>query len=742
MGIGSPSIPMNSALSTVNIEGEGFGSVFQSLMSATAIPAKSQTLGADQELTKLLGEVLNADSLEVLEGLLEDLKQSVKSPIVAQLLKEAGLRQTISVIGTAVEKNSTVIIEKTTELLVEESKLEPQLDAIPNSKLEPELDSKLQQTQALFTKQQQVQKVASKLSEDVGELLSQMNLELTSTESSERNKIEAIIQDLMGRINKGLLVNYPLDKTLSSDVIKNLVTHHLTELNKNKSLVNISLNNANEIITNEFRNNDFVKTFPEDIPDVELTLTDLPNLYKFPSLQQLAALISKSPDKLIEEVAKVLEDVDVTKKQLDEIAATGDIWFVLDVLQQLPPEKIKIVIEQLPSKVAVELTALLKTIELTAPKMDLFTKQMDLVKTIQPILSQFASQLEAKVVQPEAKQPVQIPSAMQHVIRFTTEQSAAAALISKNPDKLIEAVTKVLEGVGVTKTQLDEIAATGNIWFVLDVLQQLPPEKIKKVIEQLPSKAAVELTALLKIIELTAPKMDLFTKQIDLVKTIQPILSQFASQLEAKVVQPEAKQPVQIPSAMQHVIRFTTEQSAADAKQQDQQSKANETVTPVTATTQNEARPVFQMNTTEKVPESRSEALMREFQAVLNRANFGQTNGMNRISIKLYPEHLGQIRIELLEVNGVMTARILASTAMAREMLDSQMHQLRHAFNQQNLQVDRIDLSQTLQDPSKSDREQAFNKQNQQQKEQATDQNETQDEQQQTFQEFMIELEA
>ena len=83
-----------------------------------------------------------------------------------------------------------------------------------------------------------------------------------------------------------------------------------------------------------------------------------------------------------------------------------------------------------------------------------------------------------------------------------------------------------------------------------------------------------------------------------------------------------------------------------------------------------------------------------------------------------------------------------ASTAMAREMLDSQMHQLRHAFNQQNLQVDRIDLTQTLQDPSKSDREQAFNKQNQQQKEQSSEQPDHQEENQQTFQEFMIELEA
>lgn len=475
MGIGSPSIPMNSAPSTVNIEGEGFGSVFQSLMSATAIPAKSQTLGADQELTKLLGEVLNVDSLEVLEGLLEELEQSVKSPIVAQLLKEAGLRQSILVKETSAEKTLSEMVEE-------------------NAVVKPE------------------------------ELLTQI----------------------------------------------------ISSLEK-ESLVN---------------------------GNTEINLTDLQNLHKFPSLQQLAALISEDPDKLIEVITNVLEDVGVTKEQLDEIAATGDIWYVLGVLQQLPSEKIKIAVKQLPPKVTVELTALLKTIELTAPK------------------------------------------------------------------------------------------------------------------------------------------MDLFTKQIDLVKTIQPILSQFASQLEAKVVQPEVKQSVQIPSAMQHVIRFTTEQSAADAKQQYQQSKANETVAPVSAATQTEARPVFQMNATEKVPESRSEALMREFQAVLNRANFGQTNGMNRISIKLYPEHLGQIRIELLEVNGVMTARILASTAMAREMLDSQMHQLRHAFNQQNLQVDRIDLSQTLQDPSKSDREQAFNKQNQQQNEQTTDQNETQDEQQQTFQEFMIELEA
>ncbi|PIC81396.1 hypothetical protein CSV75_06350 [Sporosarcina sp. P18a] len=462
MNVSSPGMPLKSSISTVNNESGGFGSVFHSLMSASSLPAKQQIVGSNSELTTLVGNVLNTDSLEKLEGMVEELKQFFKSPVVAQLVKESSLLQTQLVNEATVKKVLSGIVE------------EEQLQNIP-------------------------------------------------------------------------------------------------------------------VLLNE---------------DVEMKLTNIVNLQKFPSLQQLAHQISEEPD------------------------------------------------------------------------------------------------------------------------------------------KLIETITNVLEDAGMTKEQFDQLAATGDIWFVLDVLQQLPTENIKEAMGQLQPKSAVELIALLKAVELAAAKMDLFTKQVDLVKTIQPIFSQFASQLEQKIIQPEVKHTVQIPPTMQHVIRISTEQMSADTEQQNHQSKPSETVAPLSAVATTETRPVFQMNATEKVPESRSEALMREFQAILNRANFGQTNGMNRISVKLYPEHLGQIRIELLEVNGVMTARILASTAMAREMLDSQMHQLRQAFNQQNLQVDRIDLSQTLQDPSKSDREQAFNKQNQQQKEQATEQNENSNEQEQTFQEFMIELEA
>ena len=66
---------------------------------------------------------------------------------------------------------------------------------------------------------------------------------------------------------------------------------------------------------------------------------------------------------------------------------------------------------------------------------------------------------------------------------------------------------------------------------------------------------------------------------------------------------------------------------------------------------------------------ARNEALIKEMQTIFKRSNFGQTGGTNRLLIKLYPEHLGQVRIELLQINGIMTARILASTALGKEML-------------------------------------------------------------------------
>ncbi|MBO0995439.1 flagellar hook-length control protein FliK [Bacillus sp. SD088] len=84
---------------------------------------------------------------------------------------------------------------------------------------------------------------------------------------------------------------------------------------------------------------------------------------------------------------------------------------------------------------------------------------------------------------------------------------------------------------------------------------------------------------------------------------------------------------------------------------------------------------------------------VRELGNIMGRSNFNQTAHTARLTIRLYPEELGSLRVELLQKDGIMTARFLASSSTAKEMLDVQMHSLRQAFSQQNIQVERIEVS-------------------------------------------------
>ncbi|WP_318246763.1 flagellar hook-length control protein FliK [Bacillus norwichensis] len=91
--------------------------------------------------------------------------------------------------------------------------------------------------------------------------------------------------------------------------------------------------------------------------------------------------------------------------------------------------------------------------------------------------------------------------------------------------------------------------------------------------------------------------------------------------------------------------------------------------------------------------ERKGRELVRQFTTVLQKSHFSQGLQTKSMTIRLYPEHLGSLRIELTQRDGAMIARILTSTSMAKDMLDSQIHQLRQAFTQQNIQVDKVEVS-------------------------------------------------
>lgn len=90
------------------------------------------------------------------------------------------------------------------------------------------------------------------------------------------------------------------------------------------------------------------------------------------------------------------------------------------------------------------------------------------------------------------------------------------------------------------------------------------------------------------------------------------------------------------------------------------------------------------------------EQFVKSFENILSKANFSNTNGVQKLLIRLNPENLGSLRIELIQKDGAMVAKILATTAQAKDLLDRQLQGLKQAFTNQSISVEKIEISQQI----------------------------------------------
>ena len=316
--------------------------------------------------------------------------------------------------------------------------------------------------------------------------------------------------------------------------------------------------------------------------------------------------------------------------------------------------------------------------------------------------------------------------------------------------QLLDSLSLLLEKAGLRETELLD---TPDFWAIMHAIDKVAPQFFNELSDalegkgEIPKQQAIELLTLLKAGELIAPKNDLHLKQEQQVFTLQSYMAKTAVHHETNMHEKDSVKPAIIQllgtkNAVRFVVQPNTDQSMKDdgttGKTSDIVQQAVNSV--VGAGTKMNGH--LTSTELENRNNARNEALLREMQTIFKRSNFGQTGGTNRLLVKLYPEHLGQVRIELLQTNGIMTARILASTTLGKEMLDSQLHQLRQAFVQQNLQIDRIDISQSLQDMEKNDREQPYNGHFGRQQQETEQQHEQNTDDEMTFQEYLIELEV
>ena len=360
-------------------------------------------------------------------------------------------------------------------------------------------------------------------------------------------------------------------------------------------------------------------------------------------------------------------------------------------------------------------------------------------------------------------------------LRQASQLDDWAKALEIDPAELMETIGAMLEKAGVSKEELAEVMYSNDLWTLLSAVNEHAPnlskvlEKMMNSKDQQTQQQATNVLVLLKTVETTLPTKDLLgwqqtslTQLSGHLEALQQVVGmkddsaevKFSNSLTATVSQlvivPQTaqnetrigNQSTQSQTIFEQVIsnvtNSSTEQGSQEGKSEQNQSQLlqNTSVQPIVS------RNVFSLETPEARPASQSEALIAKLQGLFKQTNFGQQGGTNRLLVKLNPEQLGQIRIELIQINGVMTARILASTALGKEMLDSQLHQLRQSFNQQNIQVDRIDVTQAVQDPARNDRSQNFNHQ---QFKGNDDQQETQEhehDEQQSFQEYLLDVEV
>ena len=304
---------------------------------------------------------------------------------------------------------------------------------------------------------------------------------------------------------------------------------------------------------------------------------------------------------------------------------------------------------------------------------------------------------------------------------FIGEESTPIAV-----DEMLS-LENIADLVGMTEEQLTQIIdqllgdtkyEIKDIWSVIEQSPQILSEVLATIrgLQQsdslnLQPKELQQVVQFLKLTELLGNKVDTVYQQEVQLGQLKEALLALAKEARKTV---DLEQNTTKTSTFQQIVQQVTQQSSQQSSQNQSQQNQQTTVK-IESDTQSAIQLQQQAtqikNVTITLPAEKpaqSEALLKEIQNLINRSQLSGQPGNMKLFLKLFPENLGQIRIELVQKDGVLTARLLATTAMGKELLESNINQLKAGFVAQNIQMDRIDVAQSLQDADRNTRDQSF----------------------------------
>ncbi|MDQ0175819.1 flagellar hook-length control protein FliK [Bacillus chungangensis] len=381
-------------------------------------------------------------------------------------------------------------------------------------------------------------------------------------------------------------------------------------------------------------------------------------------------------------------------------------------------------------------------------------KQPMLGGTFQALLASAAQGNQVEMIEPIAPEQENLVDELLGALHFINtflfqeilpaEQEVDIPLLSEMLDIPEDELQKMMEAallmmisrfeqdapISVPLREANELIQSGKLLDgfekILNILSQMDESSIKG--EAMKSFAV--LAKMSKAVQQTQASQDLSLSNIQRLSTITDQLATVASKLEAMIENVRAQEQQ---SVLQRTFSQLVDEESRNADQQLLQRLAATGESPIRipaaemvkeaagetlgdkmsnqVSTQMNNQPLtkieqFTIFASKDNKPVDQEQLIKQFTNILSKSQLMKTPNMNRLMIKLYPEHLGTLRVELVQQNGLLTARMLTSTQAAKEMLDSQLHSLRHAFSQQNIQVDKIDISYQQQDAERFERHQ------------------------------------
>lgn len=375
---------------------------------------------------------------------------------------------------------------------------------------------------------------------------------------------------------------------------------------------------------------------------------------------------------------------------------------------------------------------MLQTVKI--PKQDL---QPSTVKAVKPDTKSFGSVYNSVIANstPSAKQPETseppLAESVSGVLGEETlesllqqlgvemDESGVFALVGEEGTPIaiddLMTVDNLTELLGMTIAELNEIVEQllgdakqdiTDIWSLIEQAPQILSEVLASMQQpeqnHIQAKELQQIVQILKLAQLAGSKIDtVYQQEIQLASLKDALL----------VLANEARKSA---GTEQSTTKTTTFQQVV--QQSSQQNTQNQQATvKVETDTQSVGHLQQQVTQTKTVTltlpaekPAQSDALMKEIQNLINRSQLSGQPGNMKLFLKLFPENLGQIRIELVQKDGIMTARLLATTAMGKELLENNINQLKAGFVSQNIQMERIDVAQSLQDADRNARDQNF----------------------------------